>query len=353
MRIMKRILIVLMALLAFASCKEGGQRNGSGETAGSPSGPAEVKPLNIIFDTDMGNDIDDALALQMLLNYEKAGRINLIGITICKANPNAIAFVDGYCRFNGRNDVPLGYVYDGVTPEDGTFLLPTLNAKYNGKPVMEPARTIDSKLPEAYKLMRQLLAGAEDGSVTLVAVGPMTNMGRLMASKADEISPLSGVELVKAKVCRVVTMAALFSDRFPFPEWNVQCDVPNCKNLFELCPVPLTTAGYEVGYDLKYPHTSILSDFGTPEAHPLCVAYQSYMQMPYDRETWDLTAVLEAVEPGKWFNYSSKGTIKLDEYGNAVLEPSKDGLQNYLVMAPEQQPLALKALVDRSTGKKM
>ncbi len=349
---MKKILIVLMSLLTLAACKSGDSGKNI-ENTGMPSAPVEAKPLNIIFDTDMGNDIDDALALQMLLNYEKAGRLNLLGITICKANPHAIPFVDGYCRFNGRNDIPLGYVYDGVTPEDGTFLLPTLNAEYNGKPIMEPVRTIDSNLPEAYKLIRQLLAAAEDGSVTLIAVGPMTNMGRLMTSQADEISPLSGVELVKAKVCRVVTMAALFSEKFPFPEWNVECDVPSCRNLFELCPVPLTTSGYEVGYELKYPHTSILSDFGTPEAHPLCVAYRSYMQMPYDRETWDLTAVLEAVEPGKWFNYSSKGSIKLDEYGNAVLEPSKNGLQNYLVMAPEQQPLALKALVDRTTGKKL
>ena len=40
--------------------------------AGGCSQPAEVpEPIPVIFDTDPGNDIDDVLALQMLLNYHK------------------------------------------------------------------------------------------------------------------------------------------------------------------------------------------------------------------------------------------------------------------------------------------
>ena len=38
--------------------------------AGGCSQPAEApEPIPVIFDTDPGNDIDDVLALQMLLNY--------------------------------------------------------------------------------------------------------------------------------------------------------------------------------------------------------------------------------------------------------------------------------------------
>ena len=45
--------------------------------------PTETKiPVPVIFDTDVGNDIDDVLAMQMLFNYEKAGTIDLLGITI-------------------------------------------------------------------------------------------------------------------------------------------------------------------------------------------------------------------------------------------------------------------------------
>ncbi len=313
----------------------------------------EVKPLNVIFDTDIGNDIDDVLALQMLLNYEKAGHINLLGITLCKAHEKTVPFVDGYCRFNGRDDIPLGFVYDGVTPEDNSYLLPTLAAQYDGRPLLEPVRTVENGIPEAYKLLRQLLVSAEDGSVILIAVGPLTNIGRLLTSGPDEISPLTGQELVKAKVCRIVTMAGAFETGYDMVEWNVLCDVENARRTFELCPVPLTTSGFEIGCALKYPNQSILSDFGVPESHPLCVAYGHYDRMPYDRETWDLTAVLEAVEPGKWFGLSAGGNIVLDEKGQSTLEQSEDGLQTYMRLTPEQLEPALEALVNRTSGKEM
>lgn len=336
---MKRILIFALLLL--------------GAACGQNSATQKKEPLRVIFDTDLGNDIDDVLALQMLLNYEQEGKIDLLGITLCKANPATIAFTDGYCRFNNRNDIPMGYAYHGVTPEDGTYLLPTLEAKINGQPLLQPARTIDSKLPEGYKLLRQLLAGQPDGSVVLIAVGPLTNIGNLLVSEADEFSDLSGRELVRAKVNRVVTMAGLFSDEFDFPEYNVVCDLQAAHRTFELCPVPLTTTGWEVGNKLLYPHESVLRDFGNPEAHPLSVAYCHYMEMPYDRQTWDLTAVLEAVEPGLWFNCSPKGTVRIAEDGRSSFDTAETGMQDYLIIPQEKVSATLEALVARTTGKNL
>ena len=41
--------------------------------------------------------------------------------------------------------------------------------------------------------------------------------------------------------------------------------------------------------------------------------------MPYDRETWDLTSVLQAIEPGNnYFNLSEKGTITIDSIGQSI-----------------------------------
>lgn len=97
--------------------------------AGGCSQPAEApEPIPVIFDTDPGNDIDDVLALQMLLNYHKEGRIDLRGIGIGKMYPRAIEYVDAYCRHNGLNDIPLGYVYDGANPlpEAGDYVTGTL-----------------------------------------------------------------------------------------------------------------------------------------------------------------------------------------------------------------------------------
>lgn len=312
--------------------------------------PAVQEPLRIIFDTDLGNDIDDVLALEMLLNYEREGRVELLGVTLCKANPHTAEFADGYLRAAGRGDLPLGFAHRGVTPEDGTYLLPTLEASFDGKPLLAPERTA-GELPEGYVLLRQLLAAQPDASVVLVAVGPLTNIGNLLASGGDAVSPLTGRELVAAKVKRVVTMAGLFGDEFDFPEWNVVCDVEAAQRTFHGCPVPLTTTGWEVGNRLLYPHESILNDFGDPEASPLAVAYCHYMEMPYDRQTWDLTAVLEAVEPGVWFDRSPRGRIRIADDGRSTLETASEGMQEYLVIPQERTAAALEALVARTAGK--
>lgn len=309
------------------------------------------EPVRIIFDTDLGNDIDDVLALQMLFNYEQEGKAELLGITLCKANPATIAFTDGYCRFNRRGNIPIGYAYHGVTPENGTYLIPTLKALVDNKPLIQPVRTIDSKLPEGYKLLRQILAEQPDTSVVLIAVGALTNIGNLLISEADEFSPLTGCDLVAAKVRRVVTMAGLFSDEFDFPEYNVAGDLEASHHTFELCPVPLTTTGWEVGKRLLYPHKCILKDFGNPETHPLSVAYCFYSQMPYDRPMWDVTAVLEAIEPGKWFDRSSKGTIQIAKDGRSSFKVSEQGIQDYLIIPPKKTAIILQAIIDGTTGR--
>ena len=73
--------------------------------------------------------------------------------------------------------------------------------------------------------------------------------------------------------------------------------------------------------------------------------------MPYDRQTWDLTAVLEAVEPGQWFGTSEQGTIRIAEDGRSSFEPSENGRQNYLTIPQERVAATLGALVARTTRK--
>ena len=48
---------------------------------------------------------------------------------------------------------------------------------------------------------------------------------------------------------------------------------------------------------MKFPAARIEKDFAWAPDHPVVDAYRAYMKMPYDRQTWDLTAVLYAVGP--------------------------------------------------------
>ena len=75
-------------LLAIACCLCGGR--------------AAAQSVPVIFDTDMGNDVDDALALAMLHALESRGECRLIGVTITKDNPWAAPYVDLVNTFYGR-----------------------------------------------------------------------------------------------------------------------------------------------------------------------------------------------------------------------------------------------------------
>src|SRR6202161_4738718 len=62
----------------------------------------------VIFDTDMGNDIDDALALAMLHALSDRGECELIGVTLTNAHPAAVPYIRMLNRFYGRGELPVG-----------------------------------------------------------------------------------------------------------------------------------------------------------------------------------------------------------------------------------------------------
>src|SRR3954469_7719012 len=83
---------------------------------------ALAQPVPVVFDTDMGNDVDDALALAMLHALESRGECRLIAVTITKDNPWAAVYVDLVNTFYGRARIPIGMVKSGVTPENSPMI---------------------------------------------------------------------------------------------------------------------------------------------------------------------------------------------------------------------------------------
>lgn len=240
----------------------------------------------------------------------------------------AVEFVDGMCRYNGFDDMPLGYVYDGPNPEDGNYLRPALAAMYDGKPLLCPKKDVAASVLPGHEQLKRLLEESEDGSVKLIAVGPLTNIARLLLSDG-------GVELVRRKVSHLYLMSGDFTGQTSV-EWNVLQDIEASKRVYDMCPVPLTACGFEVGKDIKYPATAILNDFGQPESHPLCVAYSNFLKMPYNRPAWDLVTVLEAVEPAcGLFGASPKGRISVDGKGVTSFVEDPEGRDEYMTLNHE------------------
>lgn len=310
-----------------------------------------AKPLAVIFDTDMGNDVDDVIALEMLANYMRAGVLDLKCVSVGKCNPYAVEFTDGYLKYHGYAEIPLGFAYNGVTPEGTSFLIPTLEAEAGGKKILTPAENVAATVPEGYVQLRRTLSEAEDGSVIAIAVGPLTNIARLLESEPDEISPLSGVGLVREKVKSLYVMGGDFSGSTN-PEYNILMDIDAAKCVFEKCPVETVACGFEIGLALPYPASSIMEDFGDPAQYPLCIAYFNWGTMPYDRPSWDPATVLAAIEPDAgYFSYSPAGKISVDDEGRTSFEESPEGLHRYLLLDENDRGRVLDALVSRTAGK--
>lgn len=301
-------------------------------------------PVRVIFDTDMGNDVDDALALGILHALETRREAKLLAVTITKDNPYAAAFVDLEDTFYRRGEIPIGIVKSGKTPNDSAMIrVPSERRNPDGGYVY-PRRIALGAAPDAVAVLRQVLGKEEDASVTIVQVGFSTNLARLLDSKADESSPLSGTELVAKKVRLLVAMAGHFPPAQP--EYNVVTDIPSAQKVFTQWPSPVVFSGYEIGQALLFPARSIEHDFSWVRDHPVVDAYRNYMRMPYDRPTWDLTAALYAVRPdGGYFSLSPKGTVRVDDKGNTIFTASADGKHRYLILDDAAKARTLEALI--------
>lgn len=299
-------------------------------------------PQRIIFDTDLGNDVDDAMALDLLNKYVDDGTIDLLATMTNKASDYTPMLVDILNTFYGHPDIPIGKVVDGKTV-DNSLEFEEKVCKLTiggGKPMFTPTAKSADAYQEATSLYRKILSKQPDNSVTIVSVGYLTNVGRLLESGPDKWSKLTGVELVKKKVKMVSLMGGEFSSSGM--EFNILCDLDASKKFVELCPVPVVVSPAELGMAIKYPCSSILGDFDWGVNHPMVESYVRYVPMPYDKETFDLTSVLYAVEPD-FFTVSEPGKLVIAEGGQTSFEPCEDGLYRILSANDEQK----KAIVDR------
>lgn len=297
------------------------------------------EPIKVIFETDMGNDIDDALALDMLYKYLDQDKIELLAISNNKNSGYSIPFLDIMNNWYGYPNIPLSNVADGANSEGDSrnYAQATVEFTNDNNTAFERSFSEYENIPESTEFYRKVLAQQPDTSVTIVSVGFSTNIARLLDSKPDQYSDLSGKELIAKKVKLLSMMAGNFEDE-SFAEYNVKVDVPAAKKVFDEWPTPIVVSPFEVGNKIEYPAQSIQNDFGWAVPHPLVIAYEAYLEMPYDRPTWDLTSVLYAVEGNQkdFFKASDNGTISVQDNGYTTFEKNDAGKHVYLSVNAEQ-----------------
>jgi purine nucleosidase len=308
-------------------------------------------PVPLILDTDIGNDCDDVLAMGVIHSLQTRGLCQLLAVSITKDHEQCAAFTDAVNTFYGRGDIPIGVCRSGVTPQQSRFT--GLVLERDGDQDRYPHDLRSGKdAPEAVKLLRQVLASQADSSVVIAQVGFSTNLANLLQSPPDDISPLSGRELVAKKVRLVSAMAGAFAlvNGQPHLEYNVVEDIASAKKLAAEWPTEIVYSGFEIGLALPYPATSILTDYNYVDHHPLEAAYILYEPPPHNRPTWDLTSVLYGVLPDRgYFDVSAPGSVAVDDKGLTTFTANESGRHRYLTLSPEQRVRVTEALVQLSS----
>jgi purine nucleosidase len=329
-------------------------------------------PTPVIFDTDMWGDIDDVLALAMLHTLQDRGEAKILAITSSTADKWCASYIDLLDTFYGHSDIPVGLVRNGVhghpewiaaAPGQPNYTEAMSELRRPDGSLVFPHALIDGALaPDSVKLLRKTLAAQLDGSVVIIQVGFSTNLARLLDSRPDDASPLSGAELVARKVKLLSVMGGQYGDvdigdrrASGMPEFNLMYDVPSAQRLFAAWPTPIVASGFEIGASMFFKGSAIDRNFGYVDRHPVAETYRytdpiyrtpsTKVGMLHDHATFDLTSVLYAVRPDDgYFTVSVPGQISVLSNGSSRFKPRNGGTQRYLIMNDEQRARALEAM---------
>jgi purine nucleosidase len=185
-------------------------------------------PQQVILDTDIGDDIDDAFALALIL---RSPELHLLGIQTAFGDTELRArLVDRYLAAVGRNDIP---VLAGV-PGKQTHFTQAAYARHS------PERKHADAVPFLLSQIRQ-----HPGQITLIAIGPLFNIQAASAQDPATFRQLKRVVLMGGSVYRGYdrrnagssgaadsSSAAAYAHTPPAPEWNILCDPAGAQALF-------------------------------------------------------------------------------------------------------------------------
>ncbi|HEY8955500.1 nucleoside hydrolase [Chitinophaga sp.] len=294
----------------------------------------------IIFDSDIGPDYDDAGAIALLHALADSGEAKILATIASNKYEGIAAVLNVFNTYFKRPDIPIGVPKGaGVDMRDSQHWTDSILAKY------PHAIKSNSEAEDAVTLYRKVLAAQPDQSVTIVTVGFLTNLANLLNSKGDDISPLTGKELVTQKVKLLVSMAGKFPEG---REFNVFCDSTASIAAFEHWPTKVIYSGFEIGWNIKtglpLSQNESIQNSPVKDVFRICIP-----QSPDDaqgRMSWDETAVLIAIRGYEPYYTLQSGKIKIAPNGSNTWDSSGSG-QDYLVekMPPQQVQAVIEQLM--------
>jgi purine nucleosidase len=264
-----------------------------------------LEKTKIILDTDIGDDIDDAYALALALSSPE---LEILGVTTAYGATDRRAVLASRMLYEaGRDDIP---VVAGVKTGDAGF------AQYGWAEWFRHSQVRKQDVVDFY--LEQL--ERYPGQITLVAIGPLTNIGALIERDPDAFRKLKQVVIMGGNMRFTLQELELGTSRDVIAEYNITKDIAAAKKLFG-AGVPITMAGLDATQMLKLDETKRERLFrkSSPLTDALTVLYHLWGQTT--PTLFDPMAVAMVIDPT--MSRTEEMHVQVDDTGVTKSDPSK------------------------------
>jgi inosine-uridine nucleoside N-ribohydrolase len=238
----------------------------------------------IILDTDIGDDIDDAFALALAL---RSPEVQILGITTAWGDtPLRARLVQ---RVLTENDAPPIPIAAGIETKSKAQFSQARWAQ-GGAPFEKKQGAVEFLLEQADKA---------PGEITLVAIGPLTNLGAAIDRDATTFKKFKRVVLMGGSIRRGYGDLGYRPDHGPDAEYNIYSDVAAAQKLFA-SGVPIFMMPLDATQlMLDEVKRNILFSAATPMTNSLAALYYQWAERNRTPTAtlFDVMAVAYVVDP--------------------------------------------------------
>ena len=229
----------------------------SANAQAAPAADVSEKQL-VIIDSDIGDDIDDAFAIGLAL---QSPEFRLLGITTAFGQTKLRAqLAVRLLAATGHDDIP---VVAGIETPPRTKFTQSQYAEGGDPKRVHPGTAPDFILDEIRK---------HPGQVTLIAIGPQTNLGAAIDKDPETFRKLKRIVMMGGSVYKG------YKGDSPEPEWNILCDIPAAQKVFT-SGVPLYVMPLDATIlRLDDAKRKALFDYGSPLTKQLEELYREWGQ---------------------------------------------------------------------------
>lgn len=291
--------------------------------------------MKVILDTDIGDDIDDAFALLLLV---ESNYFNVLGVTTVFRNAYKRAKMASYLlselghKINvyAGEDNPLKAKIENIVSseirsketidEDGKYHLPQYDKKMD-QAIVQKQTAIDFIIEQVHKYPNE---------ITLIPIGPLTNIASAIKKDPSIINLIKEVRIMGGGL------------NLNFSEWNIWCDPEAAHNVFN-SGLNLSSVGLNVTSKTAL-DKQFISEMKLSKSKCVLLIYDMMMKW-FDHYKFDTPVMHDPLTVASFIDenilkFENKNiNISLDKnsYGRFVLDDNQTYVDKYATTVDKQR----------------